>query len=299
MFDFRLKVFYIVAKRLNFTRAAEELFITQPAVSRHIHEIEVFYKTKLFERNGTKIKLTQAGILLLKHSEELLNLHRNIESDLAALSKNIKGSLRIGASTTIANYFLPKYLASFKLKFPEVKITLISNNTETIENLLLENKIDIGLVEGQTKRQYINYRSFARDEIVLCTSNLNAVSKKITISIAELQKLPIVLREPGSGSLEVITSALKNVDVNLSDLNIDMELENTESIKSYLMNSQSFAFLSIHSMLKELKSGELKVIDVKGLEIKRCFYFITHKGDEHYLKETFVKHLLSDSFKLQ
>lgn len=299
MFDFRLKVFYVVANRLSFTKAAEELFISQPAVSKHIHEIEVFYKTKIFERNGIKIKLTQAGVLLLKHTEELLNIHRNIDFVLAALSENVKGILKIGASTTIANYVLPKYLASFRQKFPDVTISIISNNTETIENLLVESKIDIALVEGRVKRQYINYIPFAKDEIVLCTSSTNSTLRKETISLKDLQKIPMVLREPGSGSLEVITSALKSVGVSISGINMDIELESTESIKSYLLSSHSFAFLSVHSVLKELKSGELKIVDVKGLDIQRSFCFITQKGDEHRLKEVFVKHLFSDKFSLE
>lgn len=298
MFDFRLKVFYIVAKRLNFTRAAEELFITQPAVTKHIQEIEAFYKTKLFDRNGTKIKITQAGNILLKHAEALINIHRNIDFELAALAKNIKGTLRIGASTTIAQYFLPKYLASFRQQFPDITISLKSNNTEAIENLLIENKIDLGLVEGQYKRPHIKYTPFVQDEIVLCTSSSNPLAKKAVISLNELQKLPLVLREPGSGSLEVVAAALKNAGLSLSQLNRDLELESAESIKAYLLNTNAFAFLSIHAILKELKSGELKIIDVKGLDITRVFYFITQQGDTLDLQETFIKHLSSYNFKL-
>lgn len=298
MFDFRLKVFYIVAKRLNFTRAAEELFITQPAVTKHIQEIEAFYKTRLFDRNGTKIKITQAGNILLKHAEALINIHRNIDFELSALAKNIKGSLRMGASTTIAQYFLPKYLASFRQQFPDIKVSLKSNNTEAIENLLMENKIDLGLVEGQSKRPHIKYTPFVKDEIVLCTSSLNPMAKKTIISLSELQKVPVVLREPGSGSLEVVAAALKNAGSGLSQLNMDLELESAESIKAYLLNTNSFAFLSIHAILKELKSGELKVIDIKGLDITRVFYFITQQGDALDLQETFIKHLSSHNFKL-
>jgi len=298
MFDFRLKVFYIVAKRLNFTRAAEELFITQPAVTKHIQEIEAFYKTRLFDRNGTKIKITQAGNILLKHAEALINIHRNIDFELSALAKNMKGTLRIGASTTIAQYFLPKYLASFRLQFPDIKVSLKSNNTETIENLLIDNKIDLGLVEGQSKRPHIKYAPFVQDEIVLCTSSNNPLAKKAMINLSELQKLPVVLREPGSGSLEVVAAALKNSGLSLSQLNRDLELESAESIKAYLLHTNSFAFLSIHAILKELKSSELKVIDIKGLDLSRVFYFITQQGDTLDLQQTFIKHLSSYNLKL-
>lgn len=298
MFDFRLKVFYTVAKRLNFTRAAEELFITQPAVTKHIHEIETFYKCKLFDRNGTKIKLTVAGLTLLNHTEKLFSIYRDIEFELAAINENVKGTIKLGASTTVAQYVLPKYLALFKQKFPDIHIELTDGNTEHIENLLADNKIDLGIVEGQSKRQHIKYTPFIKDEIVLCTSNTNKSIKKSVITLNELQKLPIVVREQGSGSLEVIISALKKQNVKLSQLNNEMVLESSESIKSYLFHSNTFAFLSIHSIFKELKSNEMQIVDVKGLSIERYFYFITQQGDNHHLSELFLRFMSSDNLKL-
>jgi len=298
MFDFRLKVFYVVARRKNFTKAAEELFITQPAVSKHIHEIEAFYKTKLFERNGTKIKLTQAGTVLLKYAEELMNIYRNIDFDLSSLSKKVQGSFHIGASTTVAHYFLPVQLASFKRKFPEVKISMTSHNTEFIENLLSENKIDVAIVEGQSKRSYLKYTCLVKDKIVLCTNRNNPYINKPAISIQDLLKLSLVVREPGSGSLEVLIACLKKNGISMSQLNIEIELESTESIKAYLLNSNAVSFLSVHAISKELKNGELKTVEVKGLDIERCFYFVTQQGDTHHLQELFYKHLNTDNLKL-
>ena len=297
MFDFRLKVFYTVARRLNFTRAAEELFITQPAVTKHIHEIETFYQCQLFERNGTRIKLTAAGSVLLKHTEELFNIYRNIEFDLAAINENIKGTLRLGASTTVAQYILPKYLASFKQTFPDISVELLTGNTEQIEQLLIAHKIDMGIVEGQSKRPQIKYTKFLKDEIVLCTSSSNKLLRKSQISPNDLIGLPMVMREQGSGSLEVITTALKKAGVKFSKLTIEMVLESSESIKSYLLNSNAWAFLSIHSIVKELKSNELKIVDIKDLSIERYFYFITQQGDTHKVKELFLKYISSDNFK--
>ena len=143
MFDFRLQVFHKVAKRLNFTKAAEELFITQPAVSKHIQEIESFLKTKLFERNGSKVKLTKAGIILFSHTEKIFETYRNLEFEINSLSQNFNGKLRIGASTTIAQYLLPEILASFHKKFDQLIVSLEANNTEQIEIALQKNEIDL------------------------------------------------------------------------------------------------------------------------------------------------------------
>ena len=298
MFDFRLKVFYTVARRLNFTKAAEELFITQPAVTKHIHEIETYYKTQLFQRNGTKIKLTPAGTTLLVHAEQLFNIYRNIEFDLAAINENVKGTIRIGASTTVAQYVLPKYLASFKQKFPDIKIELTTNNTEHIENALITNKIDFGIIEGQSKRPQLKYATFLKDEIVLCTRTGNPFIKKQSISLVSLTNLPLLIREQGSGSQEVIAAALKKAGIKLSQLKIEMVLEGTESIKTYLSSSDCFAFLSIHSVLKELKSNEITIIDIKELSIERAFYFVKQQGDNQHLPALFMKFISSDNFKL-
>lgn len=296
MFDFRLKVFYTVARRLNFTKAAEELFITQPAVTKHIHEIEAYYKTQLFQRNGTRIKLTPAGTVLLERAEQLFEIYRNIEFELAAVNENVKGTIRIGASTTVAQYVLPKYLASFKQKFPDIKIALTANNTEHIENSLLANKIDFGIIEGQSRRPQLKYLPFLNDEMVLCTRTGNPFIKKQSITLSMLKELPLLMREQGSGSQEVITAALKKAGIKASQLKIDMVLQSTESIKSWLSSSDSFAFLSIHSVLKELKGNELTIIDIKDLSIERSFYFVQQQGDKQHLPALFMKFMSSDNF---
>ena len=157
MFDFRFQVFQAVAKRLNFTKAAAELYITQPAVTKHIHELERQFKVKLFDRNGSGIKLTSAGETLLQHTEQLFSVYRNLEFEMNHLSQKHKGKLRLGASTTIAQYVLPPVLAAFHKKFSEIQITLITNNTEQIENALKNSEIDLGIIEGHSKNALIKY----------------------------------------------------------------------------------------------------------------------------------------------
>lgn len=291
MFDFRLKVFYVVAKRLNFTKAAAELYISQPAVSKHIQELETYYATKLFHRNGSRIRLTKTGAHLLKNTEKLMELHRRIDIEMAAHENNSKGTLKIGASTTVAQYYLPKYIASFRQKYPDIQVSMVSNNTEAIENMLTENQIDLGIVEGQSKRQNIKYNPITKDEIVLCTRTSNQLIRKPLISIEELKNLPLILRESGSGSLDVIASILSQHGVNISGLKKEIELQSTESIKSYLLHSDSFAFLSIHSIFKELRDNELRIIDIKGLEFERSFFGIVNQGDMHKLQELFFDHI--------
>ena len=289
MFDFRLQVFQAVAKRLNFTKAAAELYITQPAVTKHIHELERHFKTKLFDRNGSRIKMTDAGEVLLQYTEQLFALYRNLEFEMNSLNLEHSGQLRLGASTTIAQYILPPVLASFHKKFKDVSIALTTHNTEYIEEALKNKEIDLGLIEGSSKNATIKYTEFLKDEIVLVASDKNPLAVKGTIQPDELTKIPLILREQGSGTLEVIINSLKNIGLKLSDLNVEMRLSGTESMKSYLLHSNCMAFLSIHSILPELQSKEFRIIDIKGMEIERYFYFIQLQGQAASLPDLFMK----------
>ncbi|MEP6806826.1 MAG: LysR family transcriptional regulator [Flavobacterium sp.] len=291
--DFRLKVFYTVALRLNFTKAATELYISQPAVSKHIQELEETYKTKLFERNGSKIALTPAGEILLKHTKNIFDIYREIDFEMSLFVNERQGLLRLGASTTISQYIISPVLARFHQKQKEIKVNLLNGNTEQIENALINKEIEIGIVEGQSKNQSIKYIPFLKDELVLVCNTKNPLLKQNEISLEDLKSMKFITRERGSGTLEVIEFALKKVDLKISDLQIEMQLGSTESIKSYLLNSDCFAFMSIHAVDKELKNNELIVLDVVNLSIERYFYIITLLGKSDSLSELFIQNISS------
>ena len=291
--DFRLKVFYTVALRLNFTKAATELYISQPAVSKHIQELEETYKTKLFERNGSKIALTPAGEILVKHTKNIFEIYREIDFDMSSFISERQGLLRLGSSTTISQYIISPVLARFHQKQQEIKVNLLNGNTEQIENALINKEIEIGIVEGQSKNQSIKYLPFLKDELVLVCNSKNPFITENEISLDELKKMKFITRERGSGTLEVIEYALKQVGLKISDLQIEMQLGSTESIKSYLLNSDCFAFMSIHAVDKELKNNELMVIDVEQLSIERYFYIITLQGKSDPLSELFIQNISS------
>ncbi|WP_367769764.1 LysR family transcriptional regulator [Flavobacterium sp. WC2421] len=289
--DFRLKVFYTVANRLSFTKAALELFITQPAVSKHIQELEEQYQIKLFDRNGNKVSLTLAGQTLLSHTNKILEIYRDVDFDMSSLINQQRGLLRIGASTTISQYIIPPLLARFHQKLKDVKVNLRNGNTEQIENALLNKEIEIGIVEGQSKNKLIKYTPYLKDELVLVCNLNNPLVSKTEITKDDLLNMRFLMREQGSGTLEVIEYALKPLDINLSQLLIEMELGSTESIKSYLMNSDCVAFISIHAIEKELKNQELVILDIKNLTIERFFYIISLQGKTDALSELFIKNI--------
>ena len=293
VFDFRLKVFQTVALKLSYTKAAQELFITQPAVTKHINELEAQLQTKLFNRNGNSISLTPSGEILLTYAEQIFRLYTQMENELAALSDFSGGILQVGASTTIAQYLLPRLLAQFRKSYPSIQISLVNGNSEYIEQLIVQGKIDLGLVEGISHSPQIHYEVFVKDEIVLVVRTANKLFSKTELKLAQLTSIPVVMREQGSGTLDVIYKALSDAGINPKNLQVELHLDSTESIKEYLLYSDCAAFLSVHSITKELHQNQLAVIDVQGLELSRNFQFIQRQGESQKLTEVFKRFCLN------
>ncbi len=294
MFDFRLKVFYTAAKQLSFSRAAEELFISQPAVSKHIRALEDDFKVKLFVRHGSKISLTADGKVLLGFAEEIFILYRKLQFEMDKRAKKNSGQLRLGASTTIAQYVLPGILAGFHKQYPEVQVNLINGNTQQIETALLQKEIELGVIEGYAKKTELKYTSFMKDEVVLVTRKDHARAQVDEIDLEMLKKIPLAIREFGSGTLQVIQHYLKSHHLSLADLNIEMQLGSTEGIKTYLRKTHCFAFLSLNSVLEELQRGELTIVELPGLSIHRFFYFITPHGNEDPMAGMFMDFVIKN-----
>jgi DNA-binding transcriptional LysR family regulator len=286
--DFKLKVFKNVAERLSFTKAAEDLFITQPAVTKNIKNLEQEFNVKLFTRKGNKIELTEVGKVVLKYAKLIENNYNILQFEVNAINSKNKGEIVIGASTTISQYVLPKILAIFHSNFKDLRIRLLNGNTEQIEDALLNNKVNFGIIEGLSKKKDIHYQRFLDDEIVLVVNNSHKLAARSSISIDEMSSLPLVIREKGSGTREVIEHSLKRMSYRLEDFNVEIELGSTEAIKSYILNSDAFALLSINSIHYELKRNELALIDIEDFEIKRDFNFIFQEGSHHPIVDLFM-----------
>lgn len=286
------KVFIKVAQCLNFSKAAEELYVSQPAISKHIKELENTYKVTLFNRDKGKITLTCNGEIFYKYAIKIMETYNDLESELNSLSEDFSGELKIGASTTIAQYFISPLLAQIIRRYPNIKFKLSSGNTQFIEKALLNKEIDLGIVEGNSKLTNIKYTPFAKDELVLITSTSNKC--KDTITSNQLKNLPLVLRENGSGTLQVISNALNEKNLKITDLNILLQIGSTEAIKDFLNNyPDSFAIISVISIINELKNNKLKIIDIKDLQITRNFYFISNQGYIPNKVERFIRYGLN------
>lgn len=294
MDDFRLKVFITAARTLSFTRTAEQLFISQPAVSKHIGELESQYKVQLFARRGSRLELTGAGETLLSCAERLADDYRRMQYEMSLCTSVPVGELRLGASTTIAQYLLPPILARFTTRFPGVRVAMMSGNSDQVEQTLGGHGIDLGMVESLSRRQGLHYTVFAPDELVLVARTGGPYARTESITTDELREIPLVLREGGSGTLEVIKAALGRAGIRIPQLNVVMRLGSTEGIKAFVRNSDAMAIVSVISVVDELRSGVLRIIDLEDLPLRRDFAFVHVEAEPSALVRQFIEFARAD-----
>ncbi len=296
--NFRDKVFISVAENLSFSKAAEMMFISQPAVTKHIKEMESALNLSLFERKGNRVFLTKAGKLAYEHLKNIRQLYRDMEFELERLNDAFKGSLRIGASSTISQYVLPKILAAFHRRYPEIEIFLFNGNSFEMEQKLLANEIDLALVENMTSHQDFKYINLMEDEIIAVTSGSGVYGKINSISLTDIFDIPIILREQGSGSLQVILGALAKHSIELQELNIAFHLGSTEAIKNFLPEFDGIALISEKALAKEFRLRELVPIVIKQLSISRKFRIARRKGQVNSASKILIDFLLNYNYKL-
>src|SRR6201995_1880243 len=294
MISFAHRVFMEVAANLSFSKAAQVLFVTQPAISKHVKALEDQYKVPLFERKGNSILLTEAGKKLNEYLLQATEIERKAEYDLSVLSNvtQAAGHLRLGASTTIALYILPSILSGYQQQYPNVHVQLLNRNSEYVLNALLNHEVDIGIIEVDNKLTTVSYKPFMSDEVIpVCSANSPFAGKSITLK--QLVKTPIALRERGSGTLNALLKSLAEHHIKPADLNVKIRLGGTEALKNFLLADQCLGFMPRPSITRQLAEGDLVEVPVEGLKIIRDFYFIRRKGTEDFgLTGNFINYAL-------
>src|SRR5436305_3753675 len=272
---------------MSFRKAAEVLHLSQPAVSQHIRALEEEAGVRLFDRargegHGSQISLTEAGRVLLGYANTAAATMVEAQRALAALNDEAKGALRLGASTTVAQYVLPRIVGAFLRQYPLVKLSLMSGNTQHIVEAVAEEKVEMGIIEGPAMRRDIKTERMVRDEMVLIVSpnHLWAARNAGAVDAAELMRVPLLLRERGSGSRRVVERALKKAGLPLRSLSVAMDLDSTEAIISGVEAELGVGFVSRYALGKVLRLGSVKVVAVEGLEILRDFSFVRVAGTE-------------------
>ena len=276
MIDRRLQVFHAVAEMKSFTRAGQRLHMTQPAVTSQIRHLEEHFNTRLFDREHTRIELTDAGRRLQKYAGSILALYSEMNSSLRELTDDMTGTLMLGASMTIAEYDLPRLLVRFKQRYPEVNVRLLMSNTEGIVQMVVENRIDLGLVEGPVHYRSLAVRRYDIDRLVVALPPDHVLADRSRIALETLREVPLILREEGSGTREVFLEHARAAGFALEDLDVVMELGSPEAIKGAVVAGLGVTIISIATLRKEIELGTLRAV---GLDppIERPFSFVHRK----------------------
>ena len=278
MEDFRLRVFLVAAEKLNFTQAAEHLHLTQPAVTLQVKNLEEDLKVRLFDRSARRLRLTPAGEVLLGYARRIAALYEEARRRISDVTDEARGRLLLGVSTTISQYVLPHMLAGFRDEFPGVRVSVVSGNTEAVLRLLVRGEIELAMIEGPPRTAGIKLQKFLDDEIVLIVpADHRWAAKRQPLPPMQLATMPLLMREEGSGTRDVVEAALKSAGLKLDELNIAMSLDSTEAIKSAVEAGLGVGLVSRWA-LRGAPRGRLAVVPLADLRIRRMLAFAYPQG---------------------
>lgn len=267
-----LKIFLSVCEAGNMTRAAKDLYITQPSVSQAITELEKYYEVRLFERFSHRLYLTPSGERLRTYAQHMLNLSEQARQDLIDLSH--EGSVRIGASLTIGTYLLPGLISTFQVNFPHIEVFSRVDNTSVIGKLLLEDQLDLGLVEGHIISPHITEEFFSFDDLVFIASPKHPLAKPGKYTLHDLAEQSFLIREVGSGTQEIFAHAMQFAGIPWKTAGV---YNNNEAIKQAVIANLGLAMLSKISIITEVQQRLIVPLDVDGVSLRRKFNLVFHR----------------------
>ena len=272
MADRRLQVFYTVARLLSFTKAAETLHMTQPAVTFQVRQLEDYFNTRLFDRTHNRVTLTEVGRKAYEYAERIFELYTEMEDAVKEMTGDVSGALTIGASTTIAEYMLPGLLRSYRDKHPSVNLRLKVSNSEGIISMVENSMIDLGIVESPVTNKNLLVEVCRVDQLVVVVPPKHPIAQKDSITMEELIQHPFICREEGSGTREVIMEYMIKMGLDRNGLNVCLELGSLESIKGAVEAGMGISILSHATIAKEISLDTLTYTHlVPPLERKFAF----------------------------
>lgn len=276
MSDRRLQVFYTVARLLSFTKAAEELHMTQPAVTFQVRQLEEQFNTRLFDRTHNRISLTEAGKKVYECGERIFEIYAEMDNSVRQLTGDISGVLILGASTTIAEYMLPVLLGDFKAEHPDVTVRLKVANTDGIVSQVENNAIDLGVVEAPVTNKNLVVEECSRDQLVVIVQPGHELAGESVVPLKRLADFPFICREEGSGTREVMLESMHKSGMEPNELKVSMELGSLEAIKGAVEAGMGISVISYATIQKELKLGTLVAVKTDP-PINRPFSFVHQK----------------------
>ena len=291
----QLKVFETVARNGSFTRAAEELFITQPTVSSQVKQLTKTIGLPLFEQIGKSLYLTDAGQELLSACQDIFERLDNFEMKIADLKGTKQGQLNLAVITT-AKYFVPRLLGPFCEQYPGIDVALKVTNHQEIQQRMSDNRDDLYIVSNPNEDIDLKSQPFLNNPLVVVARKDHPLASKKNIELKELNDQPFIMREQGSGTREAI---LKLFEENNISVRVKLELGSNEAIKQAIYGGLGISVLSEHCLISEGMSGELTILDFQDFPLKRR-WFVTHLAGKKLsvIAETFFDYLIEESPKM-
>lgn len=293
--DFRqLESFIAIVKHKSFSKAAKELYLTQPTISNHMQNLEKELKTTLINRNNKQVELTKAGEIFYDYAVDILNLKDKVQFNLGSYTGKIEGTIDIYCSTIPQQYLLPKLLKNFQQKFPEIRYRMNHLDSFDIITAILENEINYGFTGSYIKDSNLEYFPLMKDELVLITPN-DFEHNQESVSFEVLKQLPMILREEGSGTRDLLAVELKRKKIDMKDLNIIVYSKHLGVIKTLVEEGLGCTVMSKIAIEKELVLKSLKAYPIKDLNLSRNFYLAVAKNRVlSPLESNFVDYIRSD-----
>jgi DNA-binding transcriptional LysR family regulator len=278
--DFRhLETFCRVAEVKSFSRAADDLFLTQPTVSGHILSLEKSLSLRLFDRTGREVRLTKAGEVFLRYASKTLTIRKDLLNALSEFSQGIRGELSLGASTIPGEYLLPKLMGDFKKDHPHFTLSLKIADTKEIIQYVLQGNVEFGMIGAKVNHPSLHYEKYEEDEIIVVAPSGHPLARKKRVGLDDLLKEPWIIREEGSGTQMAVDKALRRKGKSLRAFHVVTEMGSTSSMKEGVKAGLGLAFISARAAEEELNQGLLSRIAVEGMEsISRQIYIVSHRG---------------------
>ena len=273
----RLQIFCKVVELRSFSKAAGEVYLSQPTVSSHIKDLENHFECKLVDRLGREVVPTKAGTILYNYARKIIALKEETENALAEFQGRIKGHLTIGGSTIPAGYILPPLLGRFKKDFPEVVVTLVEGDTARVIHDTLTGKVELGIVGARDKQSQLVQQKIMDDEMFLIIPGNHKWASRRQVTMEEVTAEPFIMREFGSGTRKSIERVLDASGYGPDNLNVVAEMGSTEAVRQGIKADVGISILSERAVAEELAAGTLKKVRIRGLSFKRAFYLTYHR----------------------
>lgn len=267
-----------VVDKGSFSHAAEELGISQPAVSFQIRALEDRIGQRLLDRSGRRVTLTDAGRVVDSHARRMLALEDELMREVAGLSDHLSGPLVLGSSTGPGELLLPHLLGGFKRENPEVEISLVVQDTQTVCDRVLEDEIELGVVGAARPHRGLVFEPFVRDELVVICPPDHALAKRKRIALAELATQPLILQQRGSGVRAVLEAAFRAAGIRMRDLDVTLEIGLQQSVRVAVLDGLGITVISRLAVDRDLAEGRLVAVEVEGAVLARDFSLVRHAG---------------------